>query len=197
LRILELIILAALAAVVLFQLYAVLGRRVGRGSEATPRARVPPVESQRLPAPAVEAPASSTGLAAMRARDPGFDVSVFLQGARQAYQMIVSAFAAGDLATLRPLLSSNLYGEFGRAISERPHREPADAIRFEGSVEAEIVDAGISGREVHIQVRFASRQMHPGETVPPEEETIDLWSFSRDLGSRDPNWQVIETATGQ
>jgi len=197
LRILELIILAALAAVVLFQLYAVLGRRVGRGSEATPRARVPPVEPQRLPAPAVEAPASSTGLAAMRARDPGFDVSVFLQGARQAYQMIVSAFAAGDLATLRPLLSSNLYGEFGRAISERPHREPADAIRFEGSVEAEIVDAGISGREVHIQVRFASRQMHPGETVPPEEETIDLWSFSRDLGSRDPNWQVIETATGQ
>jgi predicted lipid-binding transport protein (Tim44 family) len=111
--------------------------------------------------------------------------------------MIVSAFAAGDLATLRPLLSSHLYGEFGRAISERPKDQGSvEPIRFAGPIEAEIVNAGMSGREAHVQVRFASRQIHAGETEAPEEDAIDLWSFSRDLSLRDPNWQLIETAIG-
>ncbi len=137
-------------------------------------------------------------MARIRAADPSFDEKHFLAGAKAAFQMIVSAFAAGDLATLRPLLSSHLYGEFGRTISERPKDQGSvEPIRFAGPVEAEIVDAGMSGREAHVQVRFASRQMHAGETEPPQEETIDLWSFSRDLSTRDPNWQLIETATGQ
>jgi len=62
LRILELIILAALAAVVLFQLYAVLGRRVGRGADETPLAPTPPIDTQRLPAPTLEAAPAGTGI---------------------------------------------------------------------------------------------------------------------------------------
>ena len=61
--------------------------------------------------------------------------------------VVVSAFAAGDLATLRSLLSSHLYGEFGRTISERPKgQSQVEPIRFAGPVEAEIVNAGMSGR---------------------------------------------------
>ena len=134
-------------------------------------------------------------LARVHSADPSFEEKHFLAGARSAFQMIVSAFAVGDLATLRPLLSSSLYGEFGRAISERPHRDASDAIRFEGPIEAEIVDARMSGREAIITVRFASRQVHPGEAAAPEDATIDRWGFARDLGSRDPNWQLVETAT--
>jgi predicted lipid-binding transport protein (Tim44 family) len=206
------IIFAGIAVFLVIRLRAVLGRRTGEERERqNPFDRPPIVPFQPSdlngmnsgrPAQVIEhdptQPLSlNARLALVHTADPTFDEKHFLAGAKAAFQMIVSAFAAGDLATLRPLLSSNLYGEFGRAISERPHRDPGDAIRFEGAVEAEIVDAGMSGREAHIQVRFASRQMHQGETVPPEEETIDLWSFSRDLSSRDPNWQVIETATGQ
>jgi predicted lipid-binding transport protein (Tim44 family) len=205
------IIFAGIAVFLVIRLRAVLGRRTGEEREhQNPFDRPPIVPFQPSdlngmnngrPAVVIEhdptQPLSlNARLALVHAADPTFDEKHFLAGAKAAFQMIVSAFAAGDLATLRPLLSSNLYGEFGRAISERPHRDPADAIRFEGLVEAEIVDAGMSGREAHIQVRFASRQMHPGDTQPPEEETIDLWSFSRDLSSRDPNWQVIETAIG-
>src|SRR5271170_2946100 len=90
LQVLELIILAALAAVVLYQLYAVLGRRVGRGPEAlsqTPRAAPNGETPRALPAP-TEAAAPLGGLAAVRARDSNFDVGRFLQGARGAYQMI-------------------------------------------------------------------------------------------------------------
>jgi len=205
------IIFAGIAVFLFIRLRAVLGRRTGEERErSNPFDRPPIVPYQPndftanggRPAVVIEndphLPLSiNARLAQVHAADPTFDEKSFLAGAKSAFQMIVSAFAAGDLATLRPLLSSNLYGEFGRAISARPHREQGNAIRFEGPVEAEIVDAGMSGREAHIQVRFASRQMHPGDTQPPEEETIDLWSFSRDLASRDPNWQLIETATGQ
>ena len=205
------IIFAGIAVFLFIRLRAVLGRRTGEERErSNPFDRPPIVPYQPndftanggRPAVVIEndphLPLSiNARLAQVHAADPTFDEKSFLAGAKSAFQMIVSAFAAGDLATLRPLLSSNLYGEFGRAISARPHREQGNAIRFEGPVEAEIVDAGMSGREDHIQVRFASRQMHPGDTQPPEEETIDLWSFSRDLASRDPNWQLIETATGQ
>ena len=202
------IIFAGIAVFLVFRLRAVLGRRTGEEQERqNPFDRPPLVPFQPetagiggRPVLVIEndpnLPLSlDAKLKQVHAADPTFEEKHFLAGARSAFQMIVSAFAAGDLATLRPLLSSHLYGEFGRAISERPHRDTGDEIRFEGPVEAEIADAGMSGREAHIQVRFASRQMHAGETVPPEDQTIDLWSFSRDLSSRDPNWQLIETAT--
>lgn len=203
------IFFAAVAVFLLFRLRAVLGRRTGEEQERpNPFDRPPLVPFQPetpgiggRPAVVIEndpnLPLSlDAKLKQIHTADPTFEEKHFLAGAKAAFQMVVSAFAAGDLATLRPLLSSNLYGEFGRAISERPQREPNEGVRFEGPIEAEIVDAGMSGREAHVQVRFASRQVHPGETAPPEDETIDLWCFSRDLGSRDPNWQLIETATG-
>jgi predicted lipid-binding transport protein (Tim44 family) len=208
------LIFAGIAVFLVFRLRAVLGRRTGEEQERPNPFDRPPVVPYQ---PGVGEPPAGFGgrepitidndptlplsldakLARVRAADPSFEEKHFLAGARSAFQMIVSAFAIGDLATLRPLLSSNLYGEFGRAISERPHRDAGDAIRFEGPVEAEIVDARMNGREAIVQVRFASRQIHPGETAAPEEETIDLWSFARDLGSRDPNWQLVETATEQ
>ena len=107
-QLIELIIFAVLAAVVLYQLYSVLGRRVGRQPEdlnpATASARTAdeaPVEAGRDGAPL-------TGLAALRARDPSFDVASFLHGAKQAYEMVVTAFARGDRDTLRRLRNPDL-----------------------------------------------------------------------------------------
>jgi predicted lipid-binding transport protein (Tim44 family) len=207
----NILIFAGIAVFLFFRLRAVLGRRTGEEREQSnplDRGSVAPFR------PGAADPASNPGgrpavvidndptlpqsldakIARIHSADPSFDEKHFLGGAREAFQMIVSAFAAGDLATLRPLLSSQLYGEFGRVISERPNRDVPDSIRFDGPVEAELVDGRVIGRETQIQVRFASRQLHPGDTAPPEHETIDLWTFSRDLGSRDPNWQLVETA---
>jgi predicted lipid-binding transport protein (Tim44 family) len=205
------LIFAGITIFLVFRLRAVLGRRTGEERERqNPFDRPPMVPYQpegdqpanyaRGPGVVIDndpnLPLSlDAKLARIRAADPSFDEKHFLEGARSAFQMIVSAFAAGDLATLRPLLSSHLYGEFGRTISERDKRDSSETVRFEGRIEAEIVDARMNGREAFVQVRFASRQIHPGETAAPEEATIDLWSFARDLGSRDPNWQLVETAT--
>jgi predicted lipid-binding transport protein (Tim44 family) len=209
--VINILIFAAIAIFLLFRLRAVLGRRTGEERERpNPFDRPPLVPMRRgvgdqppdgRPTLVIDndpgQPQSlEARLAKVRAAEPTFDERSFLAGARSAFQMVVQAFAAGDLATLRPLLASHLYGEFGRAISARPRGEAAPAIRFEGPIDVEITDAKVVGREVQIQVRFASRQVHAGETQPPQDETIDLWTFARDAGSRDPNWQLVETAAG-
>ncbi len=210
----EVIIFAALAVFLLFKLRSVLGRRTGEERERSnpfdrpavtpfrPGMAEAPVSAAARPGPVIEHDPSlplslDARLARVHAADPGFDEKHFLAGARAAFQMIVPAFAAGDLATLRPLLSSHLYGEFGRAISARPKRTQGDTVRFEGPVEVEIADARVVGREIQVQVRIVSHQIHPDQGQEPIEETIDLWTFARDAGARDPNWQLIESAAGQ
>jgi len=198
LRILELIILAALAAVVLFQLYAVLGRRVGRGPEDAARAPVTPPEPQRLAPPAADgapAPASTAGVAALRARDPSFDVSAFLQGARQAYQMIVTAFATGDRAILTPLLSEEVMTGFDAAIREREAAGRTEVVDFLQPPRADFEGVNLVGDLARASVRFLaefrSRTKGPeGETVD-DRRTAEIWTFQRNLKSRDPNWTLV------
>jgi predicted lipid-binding transport protein (Tim44 family) len=211
--VIDIIIFAAIAIFLLFRLRAVLGRRTGEEQERSnpfdhpsPAPFSPNLAEPRAgSAPNAPAtiehdptlPLSLDGkLARVHAADPSFDEKHFLSGARNAFQIIVQAFSAGDLATLRPLLSSHLYGEFGRGISSRANRETAGQVTFEGPIEAEIIDARVIDGEIQIQIRFASRQIHPGDTEIPDEAAIDLWTFARSTGSRDPNWQLVETAIG-
>jgi len=206
----DILIFAGIAVFLALRLRAVLGRRTGQERErpnpfdSVPNVPFRPAPDQPGSRPALvidhdpDLPLSlDAKLARVHAADPTFDEKHFVAGAKKAFEMIVNAFTAGDLATLRPLLSSHLYGEFGRSISERQQRDAGGPIRFEGPIEAEIVDAGAVGRDIVIQVRFESRQIHAGETEAPEEATVDLWRFARDTGSRDPNWQLVETATGE
>ena len=87
--------------------------------------------------PGVTEPAALTGLAALRARDPSFDIARFLQGARQAFQMIVKAFAAGDRNTLKPLLAPEVMTTFETAMAERER---------EGRIRAGGIPAGAARR---------------------------------------------------
>jgi predicted lipid-binding transport protein (Tim44 family) len=114
----EWIILAVLAAVILYQLYATLGRRVGRQPEDAPAAVPASAPARDLKAPEVTGEALS-GLAALRARQADFDIGHFLGGARQAYELIVKAFAVGDRETLKPLLAPDVMANFEAAIATR------------------------------------------------------------------------------
>ena len=195
LRILELIILAALAAVVLYQLYAVLGRRVGRGAEETPRARPPSVDPQRLGPPVADASIAPAGLAALRARDPSFDVAGFLYGARQAYQMIVRAFADGDRAQLRPLLSADVMAGFDAAIGQRETEGRSESVEFLHEPRADLDNVRVDGDLVTAAVRFLaefrSRVTGPEGEAVDDRRTAEIWTFQRNLKSRDPNWSLI------
>ncbi|WP_269715122.1 TIM44-related membrane protein TimA [Caulobacter sp. NIBR2454] len=194
---LELIIFAVLAAVVLYQLYSVLGRRVGRQPEDNPA----PVEAPR--GPVVVEPsrgeeadlASADGLAALRARDPAFDVGHFLGGARQAYEMVVRGFAAGDRDTLRPLLSPQVMEGFEGAIAAREAENRTETVEFLHPPRADFESAAVRGDLAQVVVRFLaefrSRTRGPEGEGVDDRRTAELWTFERDLKSRDPNWILV------
>jgi predicted lipid-binding transport protein (Tim44 family) len=190
----EWIILAVLAAVILYQLYATLGRRVGRQPEDAPAAVPASAPARDLKAPEATGDALS-GLAAMRARQSDFDIGHFLGGARQAYELIVKAFAAGDRETLKPLLAPDVMANFEAAIAAReadgrtekaeflaPPRTDLDSIAVEGDVARAVV-------RILAEVRTRSTSA-AGEAVD-DRRTADLWTFERDLKSKNPNWTLV------
>lgn len=196
-QVLELIILAVLAAVVLFQLYAVLGRKVGRGPEAAttlPQATAT-LDAPRPANPAGEEAAPLTGVAALRARDASFDTGQFLQGARQAYQMIVKAFAEGDRATLRPLLAPAVMDGFEAAMAEREAQGRTETVEFLQPPRADLESVRVVGDLARAAVRFLaelrSRSKDAKGEAVDDRRTAEVWTFERNLKSRNPNWTLL------
>jgi predicted lipid-binding transport protein (Tim44 family) len=200
LQVLELIIFAGLAAIVLYQLYAVLGRRVGRQPEDTPAVPTAAAAVDRgSDAAALEAGSdgvSLTGLAAVKAKDPGFDVSRFLGGAKSAYEMIVKAFAAGDRAQLRSLLAPPVMAGFDTAIAAREAESRTETVEFRHAPradleKAEVVGADLARVTVRFLAEFRSRTKGPEGEGVEDRRTAELWTFERHLKSRDPNWMLV------
>lgn len=142
------------------------------------------------------------GLIAVARADRSFDPEHFLVGARQAYEMIVTAFAEGNRKTLRNLLSKDVFDGFSAALSEREARGEQIDQSFVGINKAEIVEAELKGKTAHVTVRFASELIsatrdRAGTVIAGDpkriKEVIDIWTFAREVTSRDPNWKLAAT----
>jgi predicted lipid-binding transport protein (Tim44 family) len=146
------------------------------------------------------------GLNAIAGHDSGFDAQHFLTGARGAYEMIVLAFANGDRRALKDLLSSEVYDSFESAIREREKRDHKTETRFVSIDKAEIVTAEVRDRSAQLTVRFVSQMItvtrdKTGAIVDGNPDKVaditDVWTFARDVASRDPNWKLVGTGSGQ
>jgi predicted lipid-binding transport protein (Tim44 family) len=195
-QLLELLILAALAAVVLYQLYAVLGRRVGRqpdeGLQPQPVGRADEADARPRE---LEEPAPVGGLAGLQARDPNFDPARFLQGARGAYETIVRAFSAGDREALARLVSPTVMAGFEKAIAAREAEGRTETIDFTHPPRADLDSGEVNGDVARTRVRFLaefrSRTKGPEGEAVDDRRTAELWTFERRLSSRDPNWTLV------
>jgi predicted lipid-binding transport protein (Tim44 family) len=175
---LGLLIAAMVAGVICFRLYTVLGRRTGH--EPPPQAAVPAPRPAALPQRDI-AP-SSNGLLDIQLADRSFDTPKFLTGASEAYARIVTAFASGDRAVLRPLLSPDVFTAFDAGITART----APAAAFVKLQDARIVGAALHGRHAEITVAFTAEFASGALT--------DVWTFERNLDSADPNWLLVATS---
>jgi predicted lipid-binding transport protein (Tim44 family) len=150
------------------------------------------------------ADAVADGLSRIRHADPNFDPSHFLEGARTAFEMIVSAYAKGDKTGLRPLLSDEVYQPFAATIDERAAAKETFETSDLRLGDAEIVDADLAGRTARVTVKLVSRQISvtramdgsivDGDPENPVEKT-DYWTFARDTRSADPNWALVATGS--
>ncbi len=142
------------------------------------------------------------GIAQVRSADPSFNVEDFLVGARVAFEMILGAYAAGDRQSLENLLSPEVYGNFRSAIDQREAAGHLMEETLVGIRTADIVEAYMDGGVAHVTAKFLSEQVHvvrdeKGHVIEgnPNQVTdvVDFWTFARDTGSRDPNWQLVAT----
>jgi len=209
------VILALVALFIGLRLYSVLGERTGHEQQpilkpADPDARVEP----RASAPPVAAPAGDNsadlayvplagpGVRAILAADPSFDVARFLEGAKGAYRLILEAFWKGELDTLRPHVDGHVYETFATAVEQRTKDGLTLDNRLVAIEQAVIAEATVEQSVAMVTVRFeadiaavtrnADGQVVAG-SLSDAVQTRDLWTFRRDLASRDPNWQLIET----
>jgi predicted lipid-binding transport protein (Tim44 family) len=148
----------------------------------------------------------AAGLDAITAAEKDFDAQHFLTGARAAYEMIVTAFAQGDRRALKNLLSREVFEGFESAISERERRGETVETRFVSIDQAEIIGAEMRGRSAHLTVRFVSKLVSvtrdkKGAVIDGNADGVtdvtDVWTFARDISSRDPNWKLVATEAGQ
>ncbi|TVR83734.1 MAG: Tim44 domain-containing protein [Rhodospirillales bacterium] len=225
LQFLDIILFALVAAFLVLRLRSVLGRRDGhqpqthdpfkptreRASDDEKVVRLPdrsdrPSDRRDSDAePAFEeASPLESGLTQIRVADPSFEPDEFLSGSRIAFEMILSAFAAGDSQSLRPLLSQEVFQNFAETIHERERAGETMETNLVGIRSAEIVEAYMAGRTAHVTVKFVSEQIsvvrdQNDEVVEgdPEQvtEVTDTWTFARDTRSRDPNWILVATGS--
>ncbi|HTH97708.1 MAG TPA: Tim44/TimA family putative adaptor protein [Stellaceae bacterium] len=227
------IILALIVLVLIFKLRSVLGRRTGTekppgtynqrapysqrpvgGNGGTPsqdqgqnQGQAPIIDLKANPSGgAYNGDPIAAGLAQIRTADPRFNPDSFLQGAAQAFPMIVKAFADGDTAALRRLTSDEVYDTFAEIIRHRlSARESAQSqiVRLDRPT---ILGAGLDGRTARVDVKFVSSQIFAlrdqagqvveGDPDHPADRT-DIWTFARNTRSSDPNWMLAATAPGE
>ncbi|MBB5740010.1 TIM44-related membrane protein TimA [Brevundimonas aurantiaca] len=198
----QIVIFAVIAAFVLFQLYNVLGKKVGRQPQEDAKTLAPPSptapEASKTPAQDAALLASIAGL---KARDPAFDPHRFLEGARQAYETIVRGYAAGDRAALKPLLTPTVMASFEAGIAARETRGETETVEFLFPPRADLEGATAQGDKAVAKVRFLAELRSrvtkasgetadsvTGEPLVEERRTAEHWTFERSLGAADPNW---------
>ena len=209
------VILALVALFIGLRLYSVLGERTGHEQQPIlkPADQEPRVEP-RVTQPAVTPPSADNsadlayvplagpGVRAILAADPSFDVARFLEGAKSAYRLILESFWKGDLDTLKPHVDAHVYETFSGAVEQRSK----DGLKLDNRLvtieQAVISEAAMEKSVAVVTVRFeadiaAITRNSEGQVVAGSlsdaVQTRDLWTFRRDLASRDPNWLLIET----
>lgn len=219
----DIILLALVAVFLLLRLRSVLGKRTGferpplpdqqplgmRGP--TPQPGAPTIEGAAEPQRArpgrpIPAPHTNVGQALGRIAqaDRNFDSVRFIDGAEISFRKIVAAFAAGELTTLRALLTPSVFTTFEQAINQRAEAGETQHTEIKEIVEATIDDAELLGDHAAIVVRFVSDQENytsdrEGQVVAGTEavtEIIDLWTFEKTVTSGDPTWRLAAARTG-
>lgn len=216
-QLIEILVLALIAGVILFRLYTVLGRRTGHEAPP-PDPRVPvnapreAAQSNVIPLPArseqiADRPADpvARGLFDIKLADRDFDADHFLAGTRAAYELIVTAFARGDRAALKPLLSSEVFAAFDQVIASREQHKQTVEFTFVSFKDVKIVHAALKNRAAEITVAIGAQFISAthgadGEVVDGDSKAVkdvtDVWTFTRDVRARDPNWLLVATSGG-
>lgn len=213
----DIILFAMLAAFLVYRLRSVLGKRTGHEQRRSDRFSTSEGGADSgndnviaLPERAVAEPMAdiapdsplAAGITQIQVADPSFEVGAFLKGAQAAFEMIVNAYASGDGKTLNTLLSTEVYENFAGAIRARELANNTQESTLVGIDSVDVIEAEMKGSDALVTVKFVSEQINAtidqnGEVVDGSRNTVvtvtDLWTFSRETRSSNPNWKLVAT----
>ena len=185
----DIILLAMIAGFIFLRLRGILGKKTGYEDDI----------SSSFPQESTETKSS------IKLNDSSFDEEAkkdFLKGAKIAYETIVTNFSNGKLKDIKSLLDKNVYEQFNEAIQNRKLKNVSSDTTFIGITSATIKEHKQNKNMLEVTVEFISEiiscikdkdnQIVSGD---PEKvkKVIDIWTFSRDISSANPNWFLIDT----
>ena len=202
----DIIIFAVIAVLLVLRLRSVLGQRTGYDEQQPRDTRLDPNSADVISIDSGRRAdiAEGHGLAALKKADRQFSEKEFMNGAAAAFEMILSAYAAGDVAKLKRLLSYDLLQSFTQSIQQRTSDGETLTITLDELRDVKIVSAKVFDNVASVTVEFQStqtRMLTDGDDNSIEDEDtgtrelIDIWTFERDLTLDDPNWKLAETET--
>lgn len=200
----DIIIFAVIAVLLVLRLRSVLGQRSGYDEQPSRDNRFDKGSADVISIDSGRRAdfADGHGLDALRKVDRSFSEKQFLNGAVGAFQMILSAYAEGDLAKLKRLLGYDLLQSFTQSVQQRSQDGESLSITLDELRDVRIVGAKVFDNTASVTVEFQSTQMRiltdsDGTTIEDEDtgtrDLIDIWTFERDLTLDDPNWKLAET----
>ncbi len=222
----DILLYALVAAGLVFWLRSVIGTRHGdererpnpftsapaekpafEGTDAAKTLDLPAItDGAMLPRNAsISGPASEQGLEDIAQADRAFDPVSFITAAQEAFAIVVEAFAKGDRETLRDLLADPVYNAFDGALKARERSGETVSTEIHAVRHADIVDARLTGRDAYITIRFTADETcvirdRDNNIVSGDPdritEMVDIWTFTRNVKSRDPRWLLCETRDG-
>lgn len=208
----DIIIYAAIAVVLFVWLGRVLGTRHGSERQRQNPFTMPPQTQAQTPvlASAGQAPqpfkaisgSVDAGLVQISVADRNFEPTRFVENAKDAFAMVVTAFAEGDRDTLRDLLSPAVYQSFDSAIKSRESAGKKVMTEVHAVRSADIIEATLDRTVARITLRFKADETYvetdaTGKTVAGHPDRVvsmtDVWVFERDTRAHDPRWFIVET----
>ncbi len=184
----DIIIFAAIAAFIIYRLRSVLGKRTGYQKEVTDEQPIQKGKiNQKKEIPSLLD--NELKLEVVYKKVDNFDHKQFLEGAKKAFEIIITSFNNGDKKTLKGLVSEDVYLTFDKAINNKTNNPLS---QFYSLIIEGIADAKVEHNIISISINFISEQMlnnDEGKII----KNKDTWTFEKPVNSSNPKWILTQT----
>ena len=188
LQLFDIIIFAGIAVFLIYRLRNVLGKRSGFQKKDIVNStiqNVENVEQKNIP----QLKDNETKLSKAYEHEESFDHKNFLEGAKFAFEAIITAYNKGDKKTLKNLLTKDVFLSFEQMIDSGKNNSN---LQFYSLVIDGVESVDIENNAINITLKITSEQF-----TDNDENTIikkqDVWTFQKQINSKSSIWFLSAT----
>ena len=125
--------------------------------------------------------------------DKSFSFHTFIQGAKEAFKIIVEAYNNKKVEEIKHLVSTEVYDNFQKAVDVKSNNYGTFNISV---VNASILNIEVVKNHARIKVKFLSSQKIKLDSKTKNLENVeDIWTFEKDMTTNSLVWKLVEVGT--